>query len=152
MQEGLKAYRSTGAELHVPYFLTMLADGHQRLHQLDKGLNVLSEALSRVHQTGECWWEAELHRLEGDYLLQQGVHHATAAEERFRRAIGLAQQRHTKILELRASVSLGRLWQSQGKLRQTRDMIRRLYHGFTEGAETPDLKEAKQLYDACATD
>ncbi len=114
MHAGLRAYRSTGAELHVPYLLTMLADGHRQMHQLDDGLRVLSEALTRVRQTGESWWEAELYRLEGDYLLQQDEGHQARAEERLRRAVDLARHRSTKALELRSSVSLGRFWQSQG--------------------------------------
>lgn len=152
MQEGLQAYRATGAELHVPYLLTLVADGHRQMHQLDTGLSVLDEALTRVRHTGECWWEAELNRLEGDYLLQQSERHAAAAEERLCRALALARQRGTKALELRASVSLGRLWQSQGKLRETRCMIGTLCRGLTEGAETPDMQEAKRLHDECAAD
>ncbi len=150
MQQGLQAYRATRAELHVPYLLTMVADGYRQMQQIDAGQHVLAEALTRVRQTGECWWEAEIYRLEGDYLLQQSERHAAMAEDSLRRATDLAKQRGTKALELRASVSLGRLWQSQGHLQQTRHMIQTLYQGITEGAETPDLQEAKQLYDECA--
>ncbi len=150
MQTGLDAYRSTGAELHVPYLLTLLADGHRQMHQFDAGLGVIAEALTRVRQTGECWWEAELYRLEGTYLLQRGACQTTKAEARLRRAADLAKQRGTKALELRAGISLGQLWLSQGQPQPTRRMIGSLYHGLTEGLETPDLQEAKQLYDACA--
>ncbi len=152
MQAGLEAYRATGAELHIPYLLTLLADGHYRMNQLDAGRHMLAEALTRVRRTGECWWETEIHRLEGVYLLHQGEHHTAVVEQHLRRAVELAKQRGAKALELRASISLGRLWQSQGKLLPTRRMIGPLCQDLTEGAETPDLLEAKQLYGECAVD
>jgi predicted ATPase len=152
MQAGLQAYRATGAELHVPYLLTMVAEGHRQMHQPEAGRRVLAEALTRVRQTGECWWEAELYRLEGDALWQQSERHVALAEASLRRAVDLANQRGTKALELRASVSLGRLWQRQGQLQQARRLLGTLCQELTEGAETPDLQEAKQLYEACAAE
>lgn len=152
MQEALATYRATGAELHMPYLLTMVADGHRRMRQFDLGLSVVEEALSRIQHKGERWLEAELYRLQGEYRWQQGGHAVAKAEEDLRQAIDLARQRGTKALELRASVSLGRLWQSQGKLSETQRMIETLRQELTEGEETPDLQEAKQLHDECAAD
>ncbi len=152
MQEGLAAYRATGAELHLPYFLTIVAQGHRQMRQFEMASSLVAEALTRAQHTGECWWEAELHRLEGELLLEQDGHAVSAAEERLHRAVVLARQRGTKALELRASVSLGRLWQNQGKRLEARRMIEPLYQGLTEGAETPDMQEAQQLLDECATD
>lgn len=152
MQEGLAAYQATGAELNMPYFLALLADGHRQLRQVETGLNLVGDALTRVQHTGECWWEAELYRLEGELMLQQGGRAGAAAETRLHQAANLARQRGTKAIELRASVSLGRIWQSQGKALEARRMIEALYEDFTEGAETPDMQAAKQLRDECATD
>ncbi len=149
MQEGIDAYRSTGAELHVPYLLSMLADGYRQMHQVDAGLRVLEEALMRVRQTGECWWEAELYRLQGDYLILHSECHTATAETHLRRAVDLAHQRGTQALELRAGVSLGRLWLRQGQPQQTRRLIGKFYRGLTEGLETPDLQEVQQLYSDC---
>jgi predicted ATPase len=111
---------------------------------------VLDEALALVHRTGERCYEAELYRLKGELLLQGGKRHKklVEVEERFRQAVAVARRQQAKALELRAAMSLGRLWQQQGKLAEARQMLAEVYGWFTEGFDTADLQEAKALLDA----
>jgi predicted ATPase len=106
---------------------------------------VLAEALTLVDTTGERWYEPELYRLKGALLLQQSLDNSTEAEACFHQAIMIAQNQQAKSLELRASTSLARLWQSQGKRQEAYDLLEPVYHWFTEGFDTADLKDAKAL-------
>ena len=108
---------------------------------------VLDEALSQVDQSDERWWEAELYRVRGVLLLKQENEQTKRmqAEGCFQRAIDIAQKQAAKPLELRAATSLARLWQSQGKTTEARDLLASVYEWFTEGFDTADLKDAKAL-------
>jgi predicted ATPase len=150
MRQGLVAYRGTGAELHRPYFLSMLAEAYGEAGQSEEGLTVLVEALSLVDKTGERHWEAELHRRRGELLLMQQGQNVGEAEECFRKALDIAGRQKAKSLELRAAMSLSHLWQQQGKREEARQMLADIYGWFTEGFETADLKEAKFLLDQLA--
>jgi predicted ATPase len=116
---------------------------------------VLDEALMLVHRTGERCYEAELYRLKGELLLQGGQRpkaHGTEqkvaeAEQRFRQALAVARRQQAKALELRAVMSLSRLWQRQGKQREAHQLLAEIYGWFTEGFDTADLQEAKALLD-----
>ena len=103
----------------------------------------LDDALRIVETTGERWFEAELYRHKGQLLLRQG--HAAAAEELYRTALGIAREQQAKLWELRAAASLARLWRDQGRRPEARDLLAPVYDWFTEGFDSPDLKEAKAL-------
>jgi predicted ATPase len=113
-------------------------------------LTVLTEALVHVEHTGERYYEAELYRLKGALLLQQSSDNQTDAENCFHHALEIAQSQQAKSWELRATTSLARLWQQQGKREEARQILGDVYGWFTEGFETADLKDAKALLDALA--
>ena len=147
MRQGLTDWRASGAELIVPYFLTLLAEGYSTPEQVDEGLDALQEGLEVMDRTGEHWWQAEVHRLTGALLLHQAVPDAAQAETCFHQALDIARQQHATSLELRAATSLARLWQSQGKGQDATDLLAPVYGWFTEGFDTADLKDAKRLLD-----
>jgi predicted ATPase len=113
---------------------------------------VLAEALAHLNKTWERVLEAEIYRLKGEYLLvQTGIRcKEKQAEECFRQALVVARRQQGKSLELRAAISLSRLWQQQGKLDEARQLLTPIYGWFTEGFDTADLQEAKALLDALA--
>jgi class 3 adenylate cyclase/predicted ATPase len=148
LRQGLDAYRATGAAFQRPHFLSMLAEVHGVMGQPEAGLTALSEALTLVEKTGERYYEAELHRLKGELLLQHAVPEVSHAEACFQQALDIARRQQAKSLELRAAVSLGRLWQQQGKRQEARDLLAPVYSWFTEGLDTADLQEAKALLHA----
>jgi class 3 adenylate cyclase/predicted ATPase len=150
MCQGLAAWRAMGAELWPPYFLALLAEAHGAGGQADEGLRVLAEALALVDRTDERWWEAELYRLKGELLFQQAVSEAPQAETCFSHALAVARRQQAKSLELRAAMSLSRLWQQQGKRDAARELLAPIYGWFTEGFDTADLQEAKALLEALA--
>jgi predicted ATPase len=145
--QGLRAYRDTGAAAFQPYFLALLAEAHGILGEPEAGLTLLTEALTHVDSTGERWYEPELYRLKGALLLQQSSNNHAEAETCFHHAIRIAQSQQAKSWELRAATSLARLWQQQGKRQEAHDLLAFVYHWFTEGFETADLKDAKALLD-----
>jgi predicted ATPase len=106
---------------------------------------VLTEALTRVDTTGERWYEAELYRLKGALLLQQSSDHHIEAENCFHHALEIARNQQAKSFELRAAISLARLWQQQGKRTAAHELLAPIYGWFTEGFDTADLQEAKAL-------
>ena len=105
----------------------------------------MDDALQIVERTGERWFAAELNRHKGQLLLRQG--HSEAAEELYRKALSIAEEQGAKLWELRAAVSLARLRRDQGRRAEARDLLAPVYGWFTEGFDTPDLKEAKALLD-----
>jgi predicted ATPase/class 3 adenylate cyclase len=147
MHQGLAAYRTTGAEHQLTYFLALLAEGYGRGGQREEGLTILAEALALVDKKSERFYEAELHRLQGELLLQQNSANQAEAETCFQHAIAIAQNQQAKSWELRASTSLARLWQRQGKRQEAYDLLAPVYGWFTEGFDTADLKDAKALID-----
>jgi predicted ATPase len=154
LREGLAALQATEAELWVPLFLGALAQGYGQDGQAEEGLRVVAEALAMVEKNEERWNEAELYRLKGELTLQQvgsrpqgeGWREKTEeAEECFLKAIEVARKQQAKSLELRAAISLARLWQSQGRKAEAHRMLSEVYNWFTEGFDTKDLQEAKTL-------
>src|SRR5262249_38357984 len=129
------------------YLLALLAEALGREGQIKEGLDVLAESLALVHRTGEGFHEAELHRLQGEFLLRQKASEGTAreAEACFRRALTVARLQHARSLELRAAMSLTHLYQKQGREAEARPMLAECYNWFTEGFDTPDLQEARAL-------
>jgi DNA-binding winged helix-turn-helix (wHTH) protein/predicted ATPase len=192
IRQGIAAYRATGAGVHLPYFLALLAEAYGKGGQTEEGSSVLAQALALVDKTGERYYEAELYRLKGQLTLEargwrlepgpassQPPHEVKVksgklkiesgkskvksgkslipnaqeevereAEECFLKAIEISQKQQAKSLELRATMSLARLWQQQGRQREAYDMLAAVYHWFTEGFDTKDLQEAKALLEA----
>jgi predicted ATPase len=154
MCQGLAAYRATGAEIIRPYNLALLAEGYSKVGRVEEGLVLLNEARATVDTTGERMWEAELYRLKGTLTLQSEVQHARSKVEEveayFQKAIMIARRQQAKSLELRAVMSLSRLWQPQGEKKEAHTMLAEIYGWFTEGFDTKDLQEAKALLEELA--
>jgi len=150
MRQGLAALRATGGEIRLPYYLALLAEAHGKAGQAEAGLTLLAEALAQSYNTGEHWWEAELYRLQGELLLALPADKPAGAETCFHQALDIARRQQAKALELRAAMSLSRLWQHQGKQAEARALLVPVYGWFTEGFDTADLQEAKALLDALA--
>jgi predicted ATPase len=151
MHQGLATWRAMQAELMQPYWLALLAAAYGTVGQTTEGLEALAEALTLVAHTGERWWEAELYRLQGELHRQEGTGHQTpaaalaAAEACFQQALAVARRQQARSLELRAAMSLSRLWQCQGKGVEARALLTSIYGWFTEGFDTADLREARML-------
>jgi predicted ATPase len=152
MRQGLTAWVATGAETHRTYFLGLLAEALERGGQIEEGLGVLTEALSQMNGTGTAFPGAELHRLQGEFLLRQKTTEVACgeAEACFRRALAIARRQQAKALELRAAMSLARLCQKQNRQAEARPMLAECYNWFTEGFDTPDLQEARALLEQLA--
>ena len=150
LHEGAIAYHATGAELFRPYWLALLAEAQGTIGEPETGLTMLTEALTVVDKTGARWYEPELYRLKGELLLQQSSGNAMEAETCFHHALDIARNQQAKSFELRATTSLARLWQQQGKRQEAHDLLTPVYHWFTEGFDTADLKDAKALLDELA--
>ena len=145
LRAGLADYRARRADLWMPHFLALLAEACEIAGEIEEGLTLLDEGLGIAERTGARWFAAELNRQRGRLLLRQG--HPEAAEELYRKALGIAQEQEAKLWELRAAASLARLWRDQGRRAAARDLLAPFYGWFTEGFATPDLKEAKALLD-----
>jgi predicted ATPase len=145
LRQGILAWRATGAAQHVPYHLTMLADVPAHLGHVEDGLQALAEAHILVEQHEERYWEAEVCRLRGVLLLRQPGTPQAEAETWLQRALDVARRQEAKFLELRAAMSLARLWQQQGKRHEARELLAPVYGWFTEGFDTADLQEVKAL-------
>jgi predicted ATPase len=148
MHQGLAAMRDAGQRLGLSGFLAQLAEAYGKSGQAEEGLRLLAEALAHVDHTGERYWEAEVYRLKGELLLQQAVPDAPQAEACFQQALDVARHQQAKALELRAALSLSRLWQQQGKRAEARELLTPIYGWFTEGFDTADLQDAKALLEA----
>ena len=131
-----------------PYVLTLLAEALAQDGQLEEGGRLLAEAQTLLETTGERWWEAEVHRLRGELLLRHTSPDTSQAETCFHQALAVARRQQAKSLELRAAMSLARLWQQQGKQQAAHTMLAEVFHWFSEGFETADLQEAKALLEA----
>ena len=146
LRQGLDAYRATGAEFQRPHFLSMLAEVHSSMGQPEAGLTALSEALALVEKTGERYYEAELHRLKGELLLQHAAPEVSHAETCFQQSLDIARRQQAKSLELRAAMSLSRLWHQQGKRDEAYALLAPIYGWFTEGFDTADLRRPRRSW------
>ena len=142
---GLAAWRSTGTILRIPTSLFYLARAEAELRQFDAAWCSISEAMTAVETTNERWFEADILRMAGEIALKSPDADAVKAETYFDRALAVARPQQAKSWELRASMSLARLWRDQGKTQQARELLAPVYGWFTEGFDTRDLKEAKAL-------
>jgi predicted ATPase len=148
LRQGAAALEATGVQVYRTVTRAMLAEVLAHQGQVEEGLAALAEALALVRDGGEPYWEAELHRLRGELLLRRGEAEPSAqaeAEACFRQALEVARRQQAKSLELRAAVSLARLYQGQGRGGEARPLLAETYGWFTEGLDTPDLQEAKAL-------
>jgi predicted ATPase len=150
LRQGSPAWRATGAGLFEPYFLGLQAEAQGGFGAAEEGLDLAAKALDRVEETGERWFEAELHRITGELMLRLPKADPGAAETQFEHAAATARQQGAKPWELRAAMSMARLWRDQGKRDEARELLASVYGWFTEGFDTRDLKEAKALLDELA--
>jgi predicted ATPase len=145
-QEGiLKMRQGTLGRGDQSYYAALLAEGYGKEGQIEDGLKVVTEEMARARKTGEGFYEAELHRIKGELLLEQTVRDEGQAETCFQEAIAVSRRQRAKSLELRAATSLSRLWQRQSKIEEPRQLLAEIYNWFTEGFDTADLKSAKAL-------
>ena len=170
MRKGMEAYRATGAGLAHTYILSLLAEACARTGRSDEGLAMLDEALQTLDQRGERVFEAELHRLKGELTLQIAGDRSIAevartgsavsdedapppgsaldeAEGSLVRALDIARSQGAKAFELRAAMSLCRLWRAQGRREDARRLLAEVYGPFVEGLDTRDLKDARRMLD-----
>ena len=145
LQQGLAAYRATGAEVDRPHFLCLLAEACRGTGRIDDGLSALTEALAAADEHENRRHEAEMHRLKGELLLSRDDSNAAEAQHCFERAIEVARRQSAKSWELRATMSLARLLAKQSRRDEARAMLADIYGWFTEGFDTADLKDAKTL-------
>jgi predicted ATPase len=134
----------------MPLFLSHLARTYSELGKLDDAWRSINEAMTAVERTNERWCEAEVHRTAGEISLTSPDQDTAKAEAHFERALAVARKQQAKSWELRAAMSLARLWRDQGKAQQARDLLAPVYGWFTEGFDTRDLKEAKTLLEELA--
>ena len=145
LQQGLTVYQEHGLKMGMNKFHGLLAEAYESAGQLDAAFGELTNALRAVETLKEYAYEAELYRLTGELTLHSGDEEE--AEARFRQALDAANQQQAKSWELRAATNLARLWQSQSKRAEARDLLAPVYNWFTEGFDTKDLQEAKTLMD-----
>ena len=150
MLQGLEIYGETGAALRRSYFLTLLAEAYGMAGRVAEALKTIDDAYQAVEKIGEQWWHSEVRRMRGDLLLSRSPGDANEAEICFGQAVEIARSQSAKSHELRATTSLARLWQSQGKETEAHELLAPVYNWFTEGFDTPDLKHAKALFDELA--
>ena len=147
---GITSLRSTGASLYEPMHLWYLAMAYAELGQLDDAWRCIDDAIDKVERSNEKWCEAEVNRIAGEIALKSPARDTQKAEKYFERALSVARQQQMKSWELRAAMSLARLWRDQGKVQQARELLAPVYGWFTEGFDTRDLKEAKALLEELA--
>jgi predicted ATPase len=164
IHEGLAEHQATGTVLLRPHFLGLLAEAFNKVGEIEEGLAALEEALALSNRNGDCYYQAELYRLKGELLLAKSSGLAVAttatggntslggeeseitnAEVCFNKSINIAQRQKARSLELRAVMSMARLYQKQGRREEARDQLARIYSEFTEGFDTSDLRDARAL-------
>jgi predicted ATPase len=141
----ITAYRATGATSGMPSWPSYLARAHAELGQLDDAWRCLGEGMTTMETTKEKWCEAEVNRVAGEIALKSSAPDPEKAGAYFERALAVARQQQTKSWELRAAMSMARLWRDQGRRGEACELLAPVYGWFTEGFDTRDLKEAKAL-------
>ena len=143
MLQGVEGNETSHVRCYLPWTLCFIAEGQAKLGQAEEGLATLARAFALVEETGERHWEAELYRLEAQLLLVQGDEEGAQAS--LEKALQIARRQSARSLELRAAVDLARLWRNQSKTIEARRVLAEVYNWFTEGFDTPDLIEAREL-------
>jgi predicted ATPase len=144
LRDSISDFKTSGARLRLPYYLSLLAHVCGKAGRAEEGLASIDEALAEARTHNERWWDAELHRLRGELLLMHGAD-ASDVEAALLRAIEIAQSQQARSLELRATMSLARLWITQNRGDDARRHLEGVYSWFTEGFGTPDLQAARLL-------
>jgi predicted ATPase len=144
LRDSIAAFKASRARLRLPYYLSLLAQVYGKAGRAEEGLACINEALAEARANNERWWDAELHRLRGELLLMRGAD-ASDVEAAILRAIEIARFQQAKSLELRATMSLARLWSAQNRSDDAKRQLSDVYAWFTEGFETPDLQAARLL-------
>ena len=148
---GIPAMRSTGATAYAPWYFSYAARAHAELGHSDDAWRAMAEAVEAMETTQEKWCEAEVHRIAGEISLMPPEPDVAKAESHFARALSIAREQRAKSFELRAATSMALLWRDQGKRRQAHALLAPMCGWFTEGFDTPDLKQAKAILDGLAT-
>jgi predicted ATPase len=143
MRQGMTTVLTTGAEVFRPVFLTLLADTCRKIGQTAESLRLLEEAQQAMERHDARYIAAEIYRLKGEVLLQQQDAPISQALTYLQQALEVARSQHARALELRVALSLGRLWQLQGKGSAARQLVGEIASWFTEGLDTPDLQQAR---------
>ncbi len=146
----IPVWRSIGSTVFLPVWLSLLARAYGELGQFDEAWSHIGEAITAVETTKETWYEPEVHHTAGEIALMSPERDAAKAEACFERALAVARAQQAKSWELRASMSMARLWRDQGKRDEARELLAPVYDWFTEGFDTLDLKQAKALLDELA--
>jgi predicted ATPase len=144
LRGSITEFKASGARLRLPYYLALLAQVYGKAGRVEVGLTCIDEALTEARTHNERWWDAELHRLRGELLLMHSAD-APDVEAALLRAIEIARSQQAKSLELRATMSLARLWIAQDRSGDAKRRLQDVYGWFTEGFDTPDLRAARQL-------
>ena len=144
---GMKLWTATGATVWMPWYRMHLAKAYADLGHFREAWHNLREVMSEIEKSNERWWEAETNRIAGEIALTPPERNLAKAEAYFERALAVARQQQAKSWELRAAMSMARLWRDQGKRNEARNLLAPVYGWFTEGFDTRDLKEAKALLD-----
>jgi len=146
----MTALRSTGTTMWMPLWLTYLARAYAELGQFDDARRCISEAMTAVEMTKERWCEAEVNRIAGEIALLSPEPNLAKAEAHFERALGVARKQQARSWELRAAMSMARLWLDQGRRQEAGAVLAAVYGWFTQGFNTLDLKQARALFDDLA--
>ena len=150
LTDGMSTWSSTGATVWVPWYRAHLAKAHAEVGQFDEAWRSIREAMTAIENSKETWWEVEVNRIAGEIARRSPGVDALDAEKQFEHALAVARKQQAKSWELRACMSLARLWRDQGKPEQARELLAPVYGWFTEGFDTRDLKEAKALLEELA--
>ena len=143
IEETLKMWKSVGAVLARHCHLTFLAEGYAKAGKPTVALEILAKCVDEIERTKECFWESEVYRLKGEFLLD--LNKVEEAEENYLKSLDVARRQQAKSLELRSTVSLCHLWQQQGKTLEAKALLSEIYSWFTQGFDMPDLIAAQQL-------
>jgi predicted ATPase len=146
---GMATWSSTGATTWLVWYQAYLAKAHAKLGQFDEAWRHVHEAITAIENSKETWWEADVNRIAGE-IARKSEADGLKAEKYFERALAVARQQQAKSWQLRAAISMARLWRDQGKVQQARELLAPVYGWFTEGFDTRDLKEAKALLEELA--
>ena len=147
---GLTAMRATGTTMWMPLWLSYLTRANAEIGQFDDVRRGIGEAIVAVEAAKERWCEAEVNRIAGEIALLSPKPDLAKAEAYFERALAVAREQEAKSWELRAAMSMARLWRDQGRRQQARDILAPVYGWFTEGFGALDLKRAKAMLDELA--
>ena len=150
IRDGMAASEANGTRSSTPFQLALLAEALALAGKIEEALATLDDALAQTAVSGVKGWSAEIHRLRGELTARLPHPDPAKAEESFRTALAIAREQGTRGYELRAATSLARLWREQGRRAEAHELLAPLYGSFTEGFDTADLKNAKQLLDELA--